>query len=154
MNRDLAFDNLFDNNFKHSQSFSFQWNIVNYTAIKTGQHMQSHTHPSYDFSCTHYINFNPEKHSSIRFVNSSPMGLYGKEIMESQFNIVDNTDISNSYLQGLWDWPVNEDYMVIFPATLQHEVPKQEETDELRICIVTNIKLMANSFPRYDAKNT
>jgi len=25
---------------------------------------------------------------------------------------------------------------------LQHEVPKQEETDELRICIVTNIKLM------------
>ena len=82
------------------------------------------------------------------------MGLYGKEIMESQFNIVDNTDISNSYLQGLWDWPVNEDYMVIFPATLQHEVPKQEETDELRICIVTNIKLMANSFPRYDAKNT
>ena len=149
-----TFDNFFDNNFKHSQSFSFQWNIVNYTAIKTGQHMQSHTHPSYDFSCTHYINFNPEKHSSIRFVNSSPMGLYGKEIMESQFNIVDNTDISNSYLQGLWNWPVNEDYMVIFPATLQHEVPKQEETDELRICIVTNIKLMANSFPRYDAKNT
>ena len=61
--------------------------------------MQSHTHPTYDFSCTHYINFNPEKHSSIRFVNFSSMGLYGKEIMKSKFNIADNMDISNSYLQ-------------------------------------------------------
>ena len=37
--------------------------------------------------------------------------------------------------------PLSEDDMVIFPATLHHEVPKQEETDELRICVVTNIEL-------------
>ena len=135
------FENFFHNDFKNSQPFNYQWNIVNYTAIKTGQHMQSHTHPTYDFSCTHYINFNPEKHSSIRFVNLSSMGLYGKEIMKSKFNIADNMDISNSYLQGGWNYPLSEDDMVIFPATLHHEVPKQEETDELRICVVTNIEL-------------
>ena len=135
------FEDFFHNDFKNSQHFNYQWNIVNYTAIKTGQHMQSHTHPTYDFSCTHYINFNPEKHSSIRFVNLSSMGLYGKEIMKSKFNIADNMDISNSYLQGGWNYPLSEDDMVIFPATLHHEVPKQEETDELRICVVTNIEL-------------
>ena len=134
-----TFEDFFHNDFKNSQHFNYQWNIVNYTAIKTGQHMQSHTHPTYDFSCTHYINFNPEKHSSIRFVNLSSMGLYGKEIMK--FNIADNMDISNSYLQGGWNYPLSEDDMVIFPATLHHEVPKQEETDELRICVVTNIEL-------------
>ena len=135
------FEDFFHNDFKSLQPFNYQWNIVNYTAIKTGQHMQSHTHPTYDFSCTHYINFNPEKHSSIRFVNLSSMGLYGKEIMKSKFNIADNMDISNSYLQGGWNYPLSEDDMVIFPATLHHEVPKQEETDELRICVVTNIEL-------------
>ena len=57
-------------------------------------------------------------------------------------------------MYGDFEYPAVEDDMIIFPATLQHEVPKQEETDELRIFIVTNIKLMANSFPRYDAKNT
>ena len=136
-----TFEDFFHNDFKSLQPFNYQWNIVNYTAIKTGQHMQSHTHPTYDFSCTHYINFNPEKHSSIRFVNLSSMGLYGKEIMKSKFNIADNMDISNSYLQGGWNYPLSEDDMVIFPATLHHEVPKQEETDELRICVVTNIEL-------------
>ena len=135
------FEDFFHNDFKSLQPFNYQWNIVNYTAIKTGQHMQSHTHPTYDFSCTHYINFNPEKHSSIRFVNLSSMGLYGKEIMKSKFDIADNRDISNSYLQGGWNYPLSEDDMVIFPASLHHEVPKQEETDELRICVVTNIKL-------------
>ena len=135
------FEDFFHNDFKSLQPFNYQWNIVNYTAIKTGQHMQSHTHPTYDFSCTHYINFNPEKHSSIRFVNLSSMGLYGKEIMKSKFDIADNRDISNSYLHGGWHYPLIEDDMVIFPASLHHEVPKQEETDELRICIVTNIKL-------------
>ena len=136
-----TFEDFFHNDFKNSQPFNYQWNIVNYTAIKTGQHMQSHTHPTYDFSCTHYINFNPEKHSSIRFVNLSSMGLYGKEIMKSKFDIADNMDISNSYLQAGWNYPLSEDDMVIFPATLHHEVPKQEETDELRICVVTNIEL-------------
>ena len=116
--------------------------------------MKAHTHPEYDFSCTHYINFNPEKHSSLRFVNSSPTGLFGREIMNEQYLIADRSHLSNSYLYGDFDFPTAEDDMIIFPATLQHEVPKQEETDELRICIVTNIKLMANSFPRYDAKNT
>ena len=135
------FEDFFHNDFKSLQPFNYQWNIVNYTAIKTGQHMQSHTHPTYDFSCTHYINFNPEKHSSIRFVNLSSMGLYGKEIMKSKFDIADNRDISNSYLHGGWHYPLIEDDMVIFPASLHHEVPKQEETDKLRICIVTNIKL-------------
>ena len=130
------------NGFVSGEPFNFHWNIVNYTAIKTGQYMKAHTHPEYDFSCTHYINFNPEKHSSIRFVNSSPTGLFGREIMNEQYLIADRSFTSNSYLYGEFDYPANEDDMLIFPATLQHEVPKQEETDELRICIVTNIKLL------------
>jgi len=136
-----TFEDFFHNDLKSSKSFNYQWNIVNYTAIKTGQHMQSHIHDEYDFSCTHYINFNPEKHSSIRFVNFSPMGLFAKCITKSTFDVVDNTDISNSYLQAGWKFPLEEDDMVIFPGSLHHEVPIQEETDELRICIVTNIKL-------------
>ena len=136
-----TFEDFFHNDFKNTQPFNYQWNIVNYTAIKTGQHMDYHTHPTYDFSCTHYINFNPEKHSSIRFVNLSSMGLYGKEIMKSKFDIADSMDISNSYLQAGWNYRLSEDDMIIFPASLHHEVPKQEETDELRICVVTNIEL-------------
>ena len=136
-----TFEDFFSNNFKSSKSFNYHFEIVNYTAIKTGQHMDFHTHPSYDFSCTHYINFNPKKHSSIKFGNFSTMGLYGKELMKETSNISDHHDISNSYLLGGWHYPLEEDDMVIFPASLHHEVPKQEETDELRICIVTNIKL-------------
>jgi hypothetical protein len=137
-----TFDNFFKNHFKSTELFNYHWNIVNYTAIKTGQYMKAHTHPEYDFSCTHYINFNPEKHSSLRFVNSSPTGLFGKEIMNEQYLIADRSHISNSYLYGDFDYPSLEDDMIIFPATLQHEVPVQKETDELRICVVTNIKLL------------
>ena len=104
--------------------------------------MKSHTHPEYDFSCTHYISFNPEKHSSLRFVNSSPTGLFGREILGEQYHIADRSDISNTYLYGDYDYPAAEDDIIIFPATLQHEVPAQPETDELRIVIVTNIKLL------------
>ena len=137
-----TFDDFFKNHFKSTELFNYHWNIVNYTAIKTGQYMKAHTHPEYDFSCTHYINFNPEKHSSLRFVNSSPTGLFGKEIMNEQYLIADRSHISNSYLYGDFDYPSLEDDMIIFPATLQHEVPVQKETDELRICVVTNIKLL------------
>ena len=136
-----TFEDFFNNVFVNKIPFSYKWEIVNYTAIKTGQKMQSHTHPTWDFSCTHYINFNSEKHNSIRFVNLSSMGLYGKEILQSSFDIADNKDISNSYLNFGWDYPLREDDMVIFPATLHHEVPEQKETDELRICVVSNIKL-------------
>ena len=136
-----TFEDFFQNNFKFSKSFNYQWNIVNYTAIKTGQSMRSHIHEEYDFSCTHYINFNPEKHSCIRFVNFSPMGLFGQSITKSTFDVADNVDISNSYLHGGWHYPLSEDDMIIFPGSLHHEVPRQEETDELRICVVTNIKL-------------
>ena len=136
-----TFEDFFQNNFKFSKSFNYQWNIVNYTAIKTGQSMRSHIHEEYDFSCTHYINFNPEKHSCIRFVNFSPMGLFGQSITKSTFDVADNMDISNSYLQNGWKFALEEDDMVIFPGSLHHEVPRQEETDELRICVVTNIKL-------------
>ena len=137
-----TFDDFFKNNFKSAELFNYHWNVVNYTAIKTGQYMKAHTHPEYDFSCTHYINFNPEKHSSLRFVNSSPTGLFGRQIMDEQYNISDRSHISNSYLYGEFDYPAVEDDMIIFPATLQHEVPVQKETNELRICIVTNIKLL------------
>ena len=104
--------------------------------------MKAHTHPEYDFSCTHYINYNPEIHSSLRFVNSSPTGLFGREIMNEQYDIADRSNLSNSYLYGDYDYPAVEDDMIIFPATLQHEVPVQKETDELRIVVVTNIKLL------------
>ena len=138
-----TFDDFFHTDgFVSGEPFNFHWNIANYTAIKTGQYMKAHTHPEYDFSCTHYINFNPEKHSSLRFVNSSPTGLFGKEIMNEQYLIADRSHISNSYLYGDFDYPSLEDDMIIFPATLQHEVPVQKETDELRICVVTNIKLL------------
>jgi len=137
-----TFDNFFQNHFKNSEPFNYHWNIANYTAIKTGQYMKSHTHPEYDFSCTHYISFNPEKHSSLRFVNSSPTGLFGREIMGEQYHIADRSDISNTYLYGDYDYPAVEDEMIIFPATLQHEVPVQPETDKMRIVIVTNIKLL------------
>ena len=137
-----TFEDFFKNTFNNSKPFNYHWNIVNYTAIKTGQYMKIHIHDDYDFSCTHYIKFNPKKHSSIQFVNLSPMGLYGKNITNSAFEIGNRQDISNSYLQGSWNYSLSEDDMLIFPGSLHHEVPKQEETDELRICVVTNIKLL------------
>lgn len=135
-------DDGWNRGFIGNKPFNFHWNIVNYTAIKTGQYMKAHTHPEYDFSCTHYINYNPEIHSSLRFVNSSPTGLFGREIMNEQYDIADRSNLSNSYLYGDFEYPAVEDDMIIFPATLQHEVPVQKETDELRIVIVTNIKLL------------
>jgi len=137
-----TFSEFFANFFEFSEPFNYHWNIVNYTAIKTGQYMKAHTHPEYDFSCTHYINFDSEKHSSIRFVNSSPTGLFGREIMTEQYSISDRTKPANSYLYGDFDIPILENDMIIFPATLQHEVPVQKKVDECRICIVTNIKLL------------
>jgi hypothetical protein len=62
--------------------------------------------------------------------------------MNEQYDIADRSNLSNSYLYGDFEYPAVEDDMIIFPATLQHEVPVQKETDELRIVIVTNIKLL------------
>ena len=63
-----------------------------------------------------------------------------KDVQKDLYNVLDNTEADNSYMWKQFLFPVKEDDMIIFPASLNHEVSPQKKTNKPRITIATNIK--------------
>jgi len=127
-----------------SKPFSYQYHIVNYTALKENQFMTSHQHlPSADFSAVHYIQFDDKKHTPTCFVNTHDFGSYLEYIRKPFVGCCNTKHLDNSYLFPRFRYAVKEDDMIIFPSCLRHDIPKQPENlDKLRITIVSNLTVI------------
>ena len=134
------------NNFFNEQVFTknpFKWklDIRSYSAILEGQRIGSHNHLVDDsFSTCHYLNFKKE-HVFTRFNNPAIFSSFTKYLQENTINFLDLSAPDNSYLMEDFTFPIQEDDMIIFPSTLNHEVVEQGPTKEPRITISTNITI-------------
>ena len=123
------------------KEFKYNFKIVNYSAATEGQWLPVHNHmEDDDFATVHYLNFKND-HALTCFYNPATFAQYIKYIRPELYNISDNMIPDNSYLYELFTFPVKEDDMIIFPASLNHEIAPQGPTKEPRITISTNIKI-------------
>jgi hypothetical protein len=133
----------FEKEIHTTKEYRFKFGVVNYSAITEGQWMPSHSHfeANITFACIHYLNFKTKEHVLTSFDNPAIFAPYIKLVQPELVDILDNMAPDNSYFWEYFEFPVEEDDMIIFPAALNHEVPPQGPTKEPRITISTNIKV-------------
>ena len=128
--------------------FNWKFDIVNYSAVTEGQWLPAHNHlwrvdsDHNDFATVHYLNFNKKDHSLTRFTNPSNFGQFLQFFHPELCDVLFSGEPESSYLWGSWSLQVEEDDIIIFPAALNHEIPSQKPTEEPRITISTNIKIV------------
>ena len=58
------------------------------------------------------------------------------------YNVVNHKEEENSYLYRIYHSKPKEDEMIIFPACLEHEIPRQKkDTDNLRVTVACNLRI-------------
>jgi len=128
------------NNLKFSQKIKFDFNIVNYTCMKSNQHMQSHYHNDADFTAVHYLKYDKKEHKPTVFENKNTYANYLKHLRPELKSLLDSNDVNNSWAMDYWSFNIEEDYFCITPSFLHHYVPMQI-SDKTRITIVLNINI-------------
>ena len=138
------FKEFFNNEIHTKKIFKFNFNILNYSAVTEGQWLPNHNHfgSDDDFACIHYLNFKND-HALTRFHNPAIFAPFIKYIRPEMDYILNNKITDNSYFYRVYEFPVEEDDMIIFPVALNHEVHLQGPTKEPRITISSNIKMTA-----------
>jgi uncharacterized protein (TIGR02466 family) len=132
--------------FNQDSIFKFRWEIANVTVYRQEQYMNVHDHlaDSCVFSVVHYISFS-DSHTLINFKNPLLALQYTHPIIEDYSNFLKNDEVQNSTYFKEWDVKPKEDFMLIFPSYLKHEVKRIKhdvEDPKLRIAVVSNICLM------------
>ena len=120
-------------------TYRYSFKIVNYSAMTEGQHLSQHNHTGCDFSTIHYLNFKND-HVLTCLSNPSSYSLFLRKLQPDLSNIL-QANKDHSYFQDSHHFPVEEDDMVIFPASLIHEVWPQGPTKEPRVTISSNIRI-------------
>jgi len=128
------------NNLRFSQKIKYNFKVVNYTCMKSNQNMQSHYHDNSDFTAVHYLKFDKEKHKPTIFENKNTYVSYLKNLRPELLNLLDSSDLNNSWAREYWSFNIEEDDFCITPSFLHHFVPVQT-SDKIRITIVLNIYL-------------
>ena len=136
------FNEFFNNEISTIKEFGFDFLIQNYSAMTEGQWLSAHNHVRHgdDFTSIHYLNFKKE-HVLTTFHNPATFSPYINIIRPELNYILNDKTTDNSYFWEYFDFPVEEDNMLIFPAALNHEIAPQGPTKEPRITISTNIKI-------------
>ena len=133
------FKEFFEKEIINSSSFSWKFEIVNYSAISEGQYLLSHDHiPTSDFASIHYLNFKDD-HNFTSFNNPATGVPYLNYIQRELMDVLDFSALDNSYFWRHFEFSVEEDDMIIFPSALVHEVLAQKPTKEPRITISANM---------------
>lgn len=139
-------DSFMSDQIMFSNVIEYTWNIVNVTASKNPQEMGMHNHLHRDenytchFSAIHYMKIG-ENHSRTEFRNPLIVG-YTELTLGDIGRKLSPNQIENSSFFRNWSLNWSEDDFVIFPAYLDHSVPKRkEETEDLRITVACNIYL-------------
>jgi hypothetical protein len=132
------------NHINFKQKIDYKFEIVNYTCMKNNQFMKAHIHSDSHFSMVHYIKFNKKIHKSTCFENPNAHSLYMDQIYPDFLKKIDNNEIINSYFFKTFHLNIEEDDVCIFSGLLPHSVFKHEKINEIRMTIVTNIKILNN----------
>ena len=136
------FKEFFDEVIYTAKEFKYAFKIVNYSAMTEGQWLPVHNHIPDDFATIHYLNFK-EDHNQTRFYNPAIFTPFLKFIQPELYNTLDSTDLDNSYLWESGSFTVEEDDILIFPAALNHEIMRQGPTNEPRITISSNLRILS-----------
>lgn len=124
-----------------TSTFSYAFDITNYTAMKSGQYMRPHNHiGDSDFTCIHYLKFNPKKHQSTVFHNANHWADDYQYLRPTLYKKLDINNEKHSYLLKYYKLPTEQDTFVITPSSLIHEVPPFK-SDELRVTLVINLQI-------------
>jgi len=132
-----------DTPFQASADKRFEFEIVNYTVCDKEHFMRKHNHITSDFSCIHYINFEPY-HSHTLFYNPGEyLLLHMKDIRKKFYNNLDHTKVSNSGYHQMFQLETKEDDIMLFPGYLHHEIPLAKQIyKKPRITIVINMNVV------------
>ena len=122
----------------YKQNIKYRFEVVNYTCMTDSSYMKEHAHIC-EFSAVHYLKFNPEVHSPTCYVNPASYTDYIGSVLPKLSELLDPTDINNTWVCKYVDVPVEEDSFVIMPGILSHLVPPSKKVGDLRMTIVINI---------------
>tara|TARA_B100000424_G_scaffold230091_1_gene191797 strand:- start:44 stop:694 length:651 start_codon:yes stop_codon:yes gene_type:complete len=127
------------------QNLVFKFEIVNYTVMTKDSQMSNHIHTDCDFTTVHYLRFDNESLDSTLFHNSNDYAKYLiSTLSPSLSKVSDNKSIQNSWMYQTFKIPTQENDFLIFPAVLEHSVPRIENDSE-RITVVSNINVKDSS---------
>ena len=127
------------------QNLVFKFEIVNYTVMTKDSQMSNHIHTDCDFTTVHYLRFDNESLDSTLFHNSNDYAKYLiSTLSPSLSKVSDNKSIQNSWMYQTFKIPTQENDFLIFPAVLEHSVPRIEN-DSQRITVVSNINVKDSS---------
>ena len=119
----------------------FKFEIVNYTVMTKDSQMSNHIHTDCDFTTVHYLRFDNESFDSTLFHNSNDYAKYLISTLSPSISkVCDNKSIQNSWIYQTFKIPTQENDFLIFPAVLEHSVPRIENDSE-RITVVSNINV-------------
>ena len=138
-----SISNFFEN-FSFKKTLNFKFNITNYTCMTSNQYMKSHYHPDSDFTAVHYIKFNEKIHKPTLYENSNISSQFIKALRPKLNNLVDISDIKNSWFFENYSFDIKEDDICITPSFLFHSVPIQDtklKQNDKRITVVLNISV-------------
>ena len=122
-----------------NKSFSYNFDIVNYTAVKHNSYMAPHLHINSDFSMTHYISFDEKQHVPTIFLNPYFFSGLVKDEEKIQ-NFIGKNDSINSWTYPEWMHPTKENDVMFFPSALKHYA-RNTDSKKLRIVISVNIRV-------------
>ena len=127
------------------QNLVFKFEIVNYTVMTKDSQMSNHIHTDCDFTTVHYLRFDNESFDSTLFHNSNDYAKYLISTLSPSISkVCDNKSIQNSWIYQTFKILTQENDFLIFPAVLEHSVPRIENDSE-RITVVSNINVKDSS---------
>ena len=124
-----------------SNKVKYEYNVVNYTVCNEGQYMRYHDHIAHcDFFMVHYIQFEKGVHKPTLYKNTHVFSEYLEELRPDMCSLTDNT-LNNAWMRREIYIDVEEDDLVLAPASVPHMIPVNSKSDKNRITIITNIRL-------------
>lgn len=123
------------------QNLTFTFDIVNYTVMTKGSQMSNHIHTDCDFTTVHYLQYDNQSFDSTLFHNSNDYAKFLTQCLSKNISKVsDNKSIKNSWIYQNFKVPTKENDFLIFPAILEHSVPRIESENK-RVTVITNINV-------------
>ena len=131
--------NLNDYNKKNlSIDYKVKIDEIWYIAYDKGKEATIHQHANgahdKNFSCIHFFKFDPKLHNSVTFCNN-------RRVLNRYYTKKNAKYKNIDYLEEEYTPEVIQDDLIVFPSETYHRV-KKNETDELRITICFNVKLV------------
>ena len=123
------------------QNLTFTFDIVNYTIMTKDSHMTNHIHTACDFTTVHYLKYDNQSFDSTLFHNSNDYAKFLRTVLSKSLPKVSNSEsINNSWIYQTFKLPTQENDFLIFPAILEHSVPRIK-SDDKRVTVVANINV-------------